>query len=332
MLIMSIIAPPEDMTAYREQLSELLEEQNAIILAHNYQPTWIKELADFTGDSLYLSQRARDADATTIIFAGVRFMAETAKILSPDKGVFLPAEDAECSLADSITSAELIEWKRRYPGAVVVAYVNTSAAVKALADVCCTSANAVEIVGSIPPDREVLFLPDQFLGAYVQRVTGHPGMHIWMGECHVHADITPQHLADKMAQNPLATLMIHPECGCTTPALYQLADASGGPTSQRVRILSTNQMIEEAKHSTATHVLVATEIGIMSDLINANPAVRFEAVNPRARCPYMNRITPERLIETLRDRIGEVHVDQEIAAQARLAVQRMVDPGLRAWG
>ncbi|WP_298208405.1 quinolinate synthase NadA [Ferrimicrobium sp.] len=328
---MSIIAPPTNITDFRTQLRHLVDEHNAIILAHNYQPAWIKEVADVTGDSLYLSQRARETDATTIVFCGVRFMAETAKILSPEKHVLLPADDAECSLADSITETDLIEWKQRYPDAVVVAYVNTSAAVKAMADVCCTSANAVEIVASIPEDREVLFLPDQFLGAYVQRMTGHPGMHIWMGECHVHADISPQHLAEKMDEDPSASLMIHPECGCTTPALYQLAETGDKTTRQRIRILSTNQMIEEAKRSTANHILVATEIGIMNDLTTANPMVHFEAVNPRARCPYMNRITPERLIEVLQLQTGEVFVDGATATKARLAVERMVDPELRTW-
>jgi quinolinate synthase len=331
MLNMSIIAPPSDMVGYQRQIRSLVEQQNAIILAHNYQPAWIKEVADISGDSLYLSQRAGDTDATTIIFCGVRFMAETAKILSPNKRVILPADDAECSLADSITEADLRAWRAEYPDAIVVAYVNTSAAVKAQADVCCTSANAVEIVASIPHDRELLFLPDQFLGAYVQRMTGHPNMHIWMGECHVHADISPEHLEEKMFNNPMATLMVHPECGCTTPALYQLATASGGSTRQRVSILSTNQMIEEAKTTTARHVLVATEIGIMSDLQAANPDVRFEAVNPEARCPYMNRITPQRLLDSIASTTDEVVVDPDTAARARLAVERMVHPELRSW-
>jgi quinolinate synthase len=331
MLNMSIIAPPTDMVGYQRQIRSLVEQQNAIILAHNYQPAWIKEVADISGDSLYLSQRAGDTDATTIIFCGVRFMAETAKILSPNKRVILPADDAECSLADSITEADLLDWRAQYPDAIVVAYVNTSAAVKAQADVCCTSANAVEIVASIPHERELLFLPDQFLGAYVQRMTGHPNMHIWMGECHVHADISPEHLERKMLNNPMATLMVHPECGCTTPALYQLATASGGSTRQRVSILSTNQMIEEAKTTSAQHVLVATEIGIMSDLQAANPEVRFEAVNPEARCPYMNRITPQRLLDSITSTADEVVVDAATAARARLAVERMVRPELRSW-
>ena len=331
MLIMSIIAPPSDMVGYQREIRNLVEQQNAIILAHNYQPAWIKEVADISGDSLYLSRQASDTDATTIIFCGVRFMAETAKILSPEKRVLLPADDAECSLADSITESDLRAWRTEYPDAIVVAYVNTSAAVKAQADVCCTSANAVEIVASIPHHRELLFLPDQFLGAYVQRMTGHPNMHIWMGECHVHADISPEHLESKMLDNPMATLMVHPECGCTTPALYQLADPSSAPTRQRVSILSTNQMIEEAKTTTARHVLVATEIGIMSDLQAANPDVRFEAVNPEARCPYMNRITPQRLLDSITSTTDEVVVDPDTAARARLAVERMVHPELRSW-
>lgn len=331
MLIMSIIAPPSDLVDYQRRIRELVEQQNAIILAHNYQPAWIKEVADISGDSLYLSQRAADTNATTIVFCGVRFMAETAKILSPDKTVILPADDAGCSLADSITEDDVLAWKAEYPEAIVVAYVNTSAAVKALADVCCTSANAVEIVASIPSDQEILFLPDQFLGAYVQRMTKHPKMHIWMGECHVHADISPEHLQAKMLANPMATLMVHPECGCTSPALYQLATDDRGTSRQRVRILSTNQMIQEAKATDAEHVLVATEIGIISDLRAANPNVRFEAVNPEARCPYMNRITPERLLDSFRSPADEVIVDPAIAKRARLAVERMVDASSRSW-
>lgn len=327
MLIMSIIAPPLNPLAYERQLREAVHQHHAIILAHNYQPAWIKRVADITGDSLYLSQQARDTDATTIVFCGVRFMAETAKLLSPHKRVVLPADDAECSLADSITAADLLAWRAQHPEAIVVAYVNTSAAVKALSDVCCTSSNAPEVVSSIPAEREILFLPDQFLGAHVQRVTGHPNMHIWMGECHVHADISPDRLRAKMNEYPSASLMVHPECGCTTSTLYELADSA----QDRVRFLSTNQMIAEARKTTQDHVLVATEIGILSDLRAANPRVHFEAVNPRAECPYMNRITPERLLESLTSTRDEISLDETVVGQARRAVERMVDPSLRIW-
>jgi quinolinate synthase len=331
MLIMSIIAPPLDQVDFERQIRQAVDDHNAIILAHNYQPPWIKRVADVTGDSLYLSQQARDTDASTIVFCGVRFMAETAKMLSPHKRVILPADDAECSLADSITAADLAAWKSTYPDAIVVAYVNTSAAVKALSDVCCTSSNAVEVVRSIPEDREILFLPDQFLGAYVQRMTKHPNMHIWMGECHVHADISPDRLRAKMAEHPEASLMVHPECGCTTSTLYELADGDRIHGRQRVQFLSTNQMIVKARETTEDHVLVATEIGILSDLRAANPAVHFEAVNDQAECPYMNRITPARLLESFGSSNDEIMLDDETIARARLAVERMVDPTLRTW-
>ncbi|MGH8939800.1 MAG: quinolinate synthase, partial [Actinomycetes bacterium] len=197
--------------AWAEQVRELARRRDAVLLAHNYQLPAIQDVADHVGDSLALSRLAADSAASTIVFCGVHFMAETAKILAPEKTVLIPDERAGCSLADSITAEQLREWKAEHPGAVVVSYVNTTAEVKAETDICCTSSNAVEVVDSIPADRDVLFLPDQFLGAHVQRRTGRTNLHVWAGECHVHAAINGPELAAKVAAAPEAELYIHPE-------------------------------------------------------------------------------------------------------------------------
>jgi quinolinate synthase len=277
------------------------------------------------GDSLQLSRLAASADASTIVFAGVWFMAETAKILSPERTVLIPDPRAGCSLADSITADQLRAWKAEHPGAAVVAYVNTSAEVKAETDVCCTSANAVEIVAALPADREVLFLPDQFLGAHVQRATGRTNMHIWMGECHVHAGISPADLRDKAAADPDAMLYIHPECGCTTAALWQAG--TGDLPAARTRILSTGGMLDAARKETAARVLVATETGMLHQLRKANPLVLWEPVNARAECRFMKMTTPEVLLRCLRDGTTEVEVDPEVAARARRSVEAMIAVG-----
>src|SRR2546421_12334403 len=222
---------------WREEVRRLAREHDAVLLAHNYQLPEIQDIADHPGDSLALSRIAAASTARVIVFCGVHFMAETAKILAPDKTVLIPDARAGCSLADSISAADLRAWKAEHPGAVVVSYVNTTAEVKAETDICCTSSNAVEVVDSIPAERAVLFLPDQFLGAHVQRVTGRRNLYIWAGECHVHAGINGTQLAAKAAAAPEAELYIHPECGCATSALY-LAGAGAVPT-ERVRILST---------------------------------------------------------------------------------------------
>src|SRR3954454_8247823 len=198
--------------AWRAEVRRLAEQQNAVLLAHNYQLPEIQDIADHTGDSLGLSRIAAASDAATIVFCGVHFMAETAKILSPDKRVLIPDARAGCSLADSIDAEALRAWKAEHPGAAVVSYVNTTAEVKAETDICCTSSNAVDVVASIPADREILFCPDQFLGAHVQRLTGRPNMHIWMGECHVHAGINGADLRERVLAEPDAELFIHPEC------------------------------------------------------------------------------------------------------------------------
>ncbi|OXM60350.1 quinolinate synthase NadA [Amycolatopsis vastitatis] len=316
--------------AWAEEVRRLAKQRDAVLLAHNYQVPEIQDIADHTGDSLALSRIAASSDASTIVFCGVHFMAETAKILSPEKTVLIPDARAGCSLADSITGEQLRAWKAEHPGAVVVSYVNTTAEVKAETDICCTSSNAVDVVASIPADQEVLFLPDQFLGAHVKRVTGRENMHIWAGECHVHAGINGAELAERAAENPDADLFIHPECGCATSALYLAGEGAVAP--DRVKILSTGDMVHEARDTKAKSVLVATEIGMIHQLRKAAPDIDFRAVNDRASCRYMKMITPAALLRCLRDGLDEVHVDVETAAKARASVQRMIEIGQSGGG
>jgi quinolinate synthase len=310
---------------WADEVRRLARERDAVILAHNYQLAEIQDVADHVGDSLGLSRIAANVDASTIVFCGVHFMAETAKILSPDKTVLIPDAKAGCSLADTITADQLRAWKAEHPGAAVVSYVNTTAAVKAETDICCTSSNAVEVVESIPADREVLFCPDQFLGAHVQRLTGRQNMHIWMGECHVHAGINGADLRARIEAEPDAELFIHPECGCATSALY-LAGVGVVP-AERTKILSTSGMIEAAERTTASKVLVATETGMLHQLTRANPLVLFEPVNRAAVCKYMKMITPDKLLRSLREGTDVVDVDPETAQRARAAVERMIAIG-----
>jgi quinolinate synthase len=318
-------ATPATSGDWAGEVRRLATERDAVILAHNYQSPEIQDVADHVGDSLALSRLAAKSTAQTIVFAGVYFMAETAKILAPEKTVLIPERQAGCSLADTITADQLRAWKAEHPGAAVVAYVNTSAEVKAEADLCCTSANAAEIVSSVPPGREVLFLPDQFLGAYVQRVTGRPNLHVWMGECHVHAGISPAELRRKAAADPRAELFIHPECGCSTAALWQTQQ--GDLPEARTKVLSTGGMLDAARATTASTVLVATETGMLHQLRRANPRVRWEPVNPGAVCRFMKMTTPDSLLRCLREGTTEVHVPDGIAARARRAVQAMIGAG-----
>jgi len=310
---------------WAEEVRRLARERNATLLAHNYQLPAIQDVADHVGDSLALSRIAAEAEEDTIVFCGVHFMAETAKILRPTKTVLIPDERAGCSLADSITAEQLREWKADHPDAVVVSYVNTTAEVKGLTDICCTSSNAVDVVASIDPDREVLFLPDQFLGAHVKRVTGRQNMHIWAGECHVHAGINGDELAAKSKAHPDAELFVHPECGCATSALYLAGE--GFVADDKVKILSTGGMLDAARATGAKQVLVATEVGMLHQLRKAAPGVDFQAVNDRASCPYMKMITPAALLRCLQEGKDEVHVDPAVAERARQSVQRMIAIG-----
>ena len=313
------------MSTWAQEVRQLARDRDAVILAHNYQLPEIQDVADHVGDSLALSRIAAQAKESTIIFCGVHFMAETAKILSYDKTVIIPDARAGCSLADTINAEQLRMWKAEHPGAVVVSYVNTTAAVKAETDICCTSSNAVEVVQSIDIDTEILFCPDQFLGAHAQRVTGRTNMHIWMGECHVHAGINGQDLKAMVAAEPDAELFIHPECGCATSAMYLAS--SGAVPAERTKILSTSGMITAAKETRAKKVLVATETGMLHQLRKANPLVVFEPVNRAAVCKYMKMNTPEKLLEALRTGKDEVTVQRDIADRARLSVERMIAIG-----
>lgn len=310
---------------WAREVRERARARDAVILAHNYQLPEIQDVADHVGDSLALSRIAATASQREIIFCGVHFMAETAKLLSPEKSVLIPDAAAGCSLADTISVDELRDWKAQYPGAAVVAYVNTSAAVKAESDICCTSSNAADVVRSIPEDQEILFLPDQFLGAHVQRVTGRKNMHIWSGECHVHAGINGGDLKDRVEADPDAEVLVHPECGCATSALYLVG--AGAVDSSRVKILSTGGMLEQARSTTAKRVLVATETGMLHQLRQVNSGTEFAPVNERAVCHYMKMITPEKLLRSVREGTDEVHVPEDVASRARAAVERMVQIG-----
>jgi quinolinate synthase len=317
----------ESIPALKDEVRALAAERGAVILAHNYQLPEIQDVADYVGDSLGLSQRAAAADAGTIVFCGVHFMAETASILCPSKQVLIPDPDAGCSLADSITADQLREWKARHPGAVVVMYVNTTAEVKALTDYCCTSANAVKVVEHVyrehGDDTEILFGPDMFLGAYVEKTLGR-AMHVWDGECHVHAGIRPDDINSIRAAHPGADFLIHPECGCSTSVMEYVA--AGDVDSEGVHMLSTGGMLRYAGDrvgSTGT-AIVATETGMLHPLREAAPDVEFIAANEAAHCRYMKMITLPKLRDGLRDGVHEVKVPAETADRARVSIERMV--------
>ncbi|WP_368267193.1 quinolinate synthase NadA [Corynebacterium ulcerans] len=312
------------------EVKRLARQRNAVILAHNYQLPEIQDVADYTGDSLGLSRIAAETDADVIVFCGVHFMAETAKILSPEKTVLIPDERADCSLAASISAEELAEWKSEHPDAIVVSYVNTTADVKALTDVCCTSSNAVDVVASLPEDKKILFNPDQFLGAHVKRETGRNNIHIWAGECHVHANINGTELARQAEAAPEADLFIHPECGCANSAIYLAGEGTIEP--RRVHMLSTGEMLKAAKKAQSgdkpgKHVLVATEIGMLHQLRLAAPDVDFQPINDRAACSYMKLITPAALLHCLAEGTDEVILDPVTADHARASVEAMIAIG-----
>jgi quinolinate synthase len=303
------------------EIFQLRKQRNAVILAHNYQIAEIQDIADFVGDSLGLSQQAGRTKADVIVFCGVHFMAETAAILCPDKRVLIPDLDAGCSLAASINIDQLRAWKAEHPNAVVVSYVNTTAEIKAETDYCCTSGNALKIVQSIPEDREILFLPDQFLGSWVQKMTGRKNMHIWMGECHVHAAIPPSRIDEKIAAHPKAELLIHPECGCLTPYLDRVIRQNG---SSQLKVTSTEGMIKQAGTSTADEFVVATEIGILHRLQKENPQKTFHPIDNEMSCKYMKMITVEKLHRSLKEDKFHVTVPEEIRVKALTSIERMI--------
>jgi quinolinate synthase len=304
-----------------ERIQALRRERDAVILAHNYQIPVIQDLADFVGDSLQLSQEAAKTGASRIVFCGVHFMAETAAILAPDKPVLIPDPEAGCSLASGVTAEDVQRWKADYPNAVVVSYVNTNADVKAESDYCCTSSNALAIVESIPEDREILFFPDMFLGAYIQSKTRRK-LRLWLGECHVHAGIRPEHIREMMERHPDADLLLHPECGCVSQCMLALAE--GDLPADRTHILSTGGMVRHARACRARADLVGTEVGLLYRLRKENPGKEFIPVREDAICEYMKTITLPKLYRSLRDLVYEVVVPKPIAARARAAIERMV--------
>ncbi|HEU5013627.1 MAG TPA: quinolinate synthase NadA [Roseiflexaceae bacterium] len=304
-----------------ERINQLKHERNAVILAHNYQYGEIQDIADYVGDSLGLSQVAARTDADVIVFCGVHFMAETAAILSPDKTVLLPDLNAGCSLADAITAEQLRAWKAEHPGAVVVSYVNTTAEVKAETDYCCTSGNALRVIQAIPEDREILFLPDMFLGSYLRQQTGR-NIHVWAGECHVHSGIRPSMIALQRAQHPDAEFLIHPECGCVSSTMHYLA--RGSISAENTHILSTEGMIQHVEKSPQTQFIVATEVGVLHRMRKANPDKTFLPVDERIACRYMKMTTLDKIERSLRDMVHPITVPPEIADRARLAIERMI--------
>src|SRR2546423_10159120 len=311
--------------ALQEEIKHLARTRNAVIIAHNYERPEVQDVADFVGDSLGLSREAAKPEADLIVFCGVHFMAETAAILSPDKVVLLPDMAAGCSLAATIDGEQLREWKAEHPGAVVVSYVNTTAEVKAESDYCCTSGNAVEIVNSVPADKEVLFLPDMFLGAHVRRITGRKNMHVWMGECHVHAGIDPEDIRLKREQHPGAEFLIHPECGCATSVVEAVSAGDVDPIG--VQILSTEGMIKRPKISSNDEFIVATDVGILHRLRRENSQKTFYPANPAAVCAFMKVTTLPKVLSSLQRMEHHITVPEETASRARLAIERMVAIG-----
>lgn len=305
-----------------EGINRLRKERNAIILAHNYQLPVIQDLADFVGDSLELSRKAAQSDADVIVFCGVHFMAETAAILCPDKKVLIPDLEAGCSLAATATAEQVHRWREKHPNAIVVAYINTTAEVKAEADYCCTSANAVKVVQALPPDREILFLPDMFLGAYVMGVTGRK-MYLWPGECHVHAGIRLDNIQDLFDRYPDADLLLHPECGCISQCMYALAE--GKLPVDRTFIYSTSGMVRHVVNSPNPTHLIATEIGILHRMRKEAPRKLFVPVKEDAICEYMKTITLPKVYRSLRDMVYEVTVPPDIAERARKSIERMLE-------
>jgi len=294
-----------------EKIGGLKDTRRAVILAHNYQPGEIQDLADFCGDSLGLSIKAAQTDADVIVFCGVQFMAETAFILSPGKTVLLPEKQAGCPLADMITAEQLRKLKREHPSALVVCYVNSPAQVKAESDYCCTSANAVALVRSLPPERTVIFVPDRHLGQFVAEKTGRD-LVLWPGYCPTHMVITEEDIRTAKEKYPDAIVMAHPEC---TEPVKELSD----------QILSTGQMLKFAKKSTVKRFIIATEIGIIHTLKKQNPQAEFIAANERAICPNMKKITLEKVQWALEDMQYKVTVPDEIRIKAKRSLDRMIE-------
>jgi len=353
------------MTELKNEIINLKKKLNAIILAHNYQIPDVQDIADFVGDSLELSRKASETEADILVFCGVMFMAETAKILNPNKKVLIPDPNAGCSLAGSINLNQLREWKEKHPNAVVVCYINTTADVKTECDYCCTSSNALKVIQSIPEDKEILFLPDMYLGMWIKRQTNRKNIYIWPGECHVHAGFKYENLIKKMEEYPDAEVMLHPECGCTTQCLYhsngniKVLSTSGmirnakesqykkfedypdaevmlhpecGCTTQclyhsngNIKVLSTSGMIRNAKESQYKKFIVVTETGILYPLKKANPDKEFIPADENAICKYMKMITLEKVYDSLKNLKYEVVLSEETIEKAYVPIKRMLE-------
>ncbi len=318
-----MIIAEETRAGISEEILALKKAKNAVILAHNYELPEVQDVADFVGDSLGLSREAEKTEAERIVFCGVHFMAETASIICPRKKVLIPDLEAGCSLADTVNAEQLREWKAKHPRAVVVSYVNTSAEVKAESDYCCTSSNAVKVVNAIPADKEILFLPDMFLGAYVRHSTGRK-MHIWMGECHVHAGIRPEHIQRLKAEHPAAETLVHPECGCTTSFLYY--DAAGDMPGNTY-FTSTEGMTRHVRESRSNEFIIVTETGILHRMQQQAPEKTFIPASREAVCRFMKMITLEKVARSLKEDVHEVKVPEAVASKARLAIDRMLRIG-----
>jgi len=306
----------------KSEILRLKKEKDVLILAHNYQLPEVQDIADYVGDSLGLSRQAAKTKQKTILFCGVHFMAETAAITCPDKRVLIPDLSAGCSLADTINVTQLRKWKSEHPGSITVGYVNTSAEVKAELDYCCTSSNAVNVVRSIPEDKEILFLPDMFLGSYVAKMTNRNNMYIWAGECHVHAGIRSQDVEEKLREFVNAEFLVHPECSCTSSIMYDVA--SGDYGSRQVQILSTEGMMNYAKNSQSKQFVVATETGILHRMRKQNPDKQFVPISEGAVCKYMKMITLEKVYASLNEEKYQVKVPKNIADKAHIAIERML--------
>jgi quinolinate synthase len=303
-------------TDHKEIISKIMHlkmEKKAVFLVHNYQRPEVQDLADFVGDSLELSQKAAKIEAEVIVFCGVHFMAETAFLVNPGKTVLLPEMEAGCPMADMITVKKLIEKKKEFPGAVVVCYVNSSAAVKAESDICCTSANAVRVVQSLPLNREIIFIPDQYLGQWVAQKTGR-AMHLWPGYCPTHMRIMGKKILEEKRKHPGAVALVHPEC---RPDAKEAAD----------EVLSTGGMIRYVRESSAKEFIIGTETGILHRLEKENPGKKFIPVNTRAVCPNMKKITLEKVLWSLEEMRHVITVPKSIRIKALSTVNRMLALG-----
>ncbi len=309
----------------QDEIRALAARRRAVILAHNYQRAEVQDVADYVGDSLGLSRTAAATDAEVIVFCGVHFMAETAAILAPTKRVLLPDLRAGCSLADTITAADIRAWKARFPGYIAVGYVNTTAEAKAELDYCCTSGNVLEVIDAIPEDRGILFCPDFFLGAHVRRMRPHRRVEVWLGECHVHKDINPHTLDRMREEHPRAEVLVHPECGCAGQLIYAMGQGDIPPDG--IHIASTERMIQLVKERPVDEFIIATETGIMHRMERLAPEKHFYAADRAAICAFMKTITLEATRDALALDRHHVTVPAEVASRARLALDRMVALG-----